>query len=161
MRVRTSVDFPEPESPMTTKTSPGQTSNDTLRTAATQPCFSRSSARPSSASGVPTTRSALRPKIFQTPPTRMSGLALRSMACPDDSPVSATVVTVGAYSALRRPPRLEEPHRATLGIDVDVGRRGRLSVARHRLHVAAERHDPAGPGVGAQIADGDREPARR
>ena len=41
--VRTSVDLPEPERPITTKTSPGQTSNDTSRTATTQPVFARSS----------------------------------------------------------------------------------------------------------------------
>ena len=43
--MRTSVDLPEPDSPITTKTSPGATSNETSRTAATQPVFSRSSCR--------------------------------------------------------------------------------------------------------------------
>ena len=43
--VRTSVDLPDPERPITTNTSPGQTSNETSRTAATQPVFARSSAR--------------------------------------------------------------------------------------------------------------------
>ena len=71
--VRTSVDLPEPERPITTNTSPGYTSNDTSRTAATQPVFSRNSARGRSASGVPITLSALRPKIFQTPSTLMRG----------------------------------------------------------------------------------------
>ena len=42
--VRTSVDLPEPESPMTTKTSPGQTSSETSLTATTLPVFARSSA---------------------------------------------------------------------------------------------------------------------
>ena len=69
---------PEPERPMTTKISPGQTSNETSRTAATQPCFARSSARGRSASGVPMTRSAWRPKIFQTPSARISGAPERS-----------------------------------------------------------------------------------
>ena len=73
MSVRTSVDFPEPESPITTNTSPGQTSNDTSRTAATQPVFSRSAARVSSASAVPRMRSAFGPKIFQIPEAAMSG----------------------------------------------------------------------------------------
>ena len=58
---------------MTTNTSPGQTSNETSRTAATQPVFARSSARGSSASGVPMIRSAFGPKIFQTPVARISG----------------------------------------------------------------------------------------
>ncbi len=65
--VRTSVDLPEPDSPMTTNTSPGQTSIEMSRTAATQPVFSRSSARERSASGVPTTLSAFGPNTFQTP----------------------------------------------------------------------------------------------
>ena len=58
--VRTSVDLPEPERPITTNTSPGQTSSETSLTAATQPVLARSSERGSSASGVPTIRSALR-----------------------------------------------------------------------------------------------------
>ena len=50
MSVRTSVDLPEPDRPMTTKISPGHTSKETSRTAATQSCFARSSARGRSAS---------------------------------------------------------------------------------------------------------------
>ena len=67
IRVRTSVDLPEPDSPITTKTSPGQMSSETSRKATVQPVFRRSSPRGSSASGVPTIRSACAPKIFQTP----------------------------------------------------------------------------------------------
>ena len=78
---------------MTTKTSPGQTSKETSRTAATHPCFSRSSARERSASGVPTTRPACRPKIFQTPTARISGGLLRSMSWPMEPELSATTVT--------------------------------------------------------------------
>ena len=37
VRQRTRVDLPEPDSPMTTKTSPGATSKLTSRTAAVQP----------------------------------------------------------------------------------------------------------------------------
>ncbi len=59
--VRIRVDFPLPDSPMTTNTSPGATSNETSRTAATQPVFSSSSARGSSASGESTMRSAFGP----------------------------------------------------------------------------------------------------
>ena len=58
---------------MTTNTSPGQTSSETSRTAATQPVLARSSARGSSASGVPITWSAFEPKIFQTPVARITG----------------------------------------------------------------------------------------
>jgi hypothetical protein len=58
---------------MTTNTSPGYSSNDTSRTAATQPVFRRSSDLGRSASGVPMTLSAFRPKIFQMPSARMSG----------------------------------------------------------------------------------------
>src|SRR5262245_45147013 len=64
--MRTSVDFPEPERPITTKTSPWPTSNETSRTAATQPVLSRSSARGNSASGEPTIRSGCGPYTFQT-----------------------------------------------------------------------------------------------
>ena len=73
MSVRTSVDFPDPESPMTTKTSPGHTSIETSRTATTQPVFSRSSRRGSSASGEPTSFSPFGPKTFQTPSARIAG----------------------------------------------------------------------------------------
>ena len=73
MSVRTSVDLPEPESPMTTNTSPGQTSIETSRTATTQPVFSRSSPRGRNASGEPTSRSPRGPKTFQTPSARMTG----------------------------------------------------------------------------------------
>ena len=58
--VRTRVDLPEPDRPMTTNTSPGWMSIETSRTATTQPVFSRSSARESSASGVPMMLSAVR-----------------------------------------------------------------------------------------------------
>ena len=71
--MRTSVDLPEPERPITTNTSPGQTSSETSRTAATQPVLARSSARGNAASGVPITWSAFEPKIFQTPLARITG----------------------------------------------------------------------------------------
>src|SRR5439155_26613761 len=96
MSVRTSVDFPEPERPITTKTSCGQTSKETLRTAATQPVFSRSSRRGSSASGVPMTFPALAPKIFQTPSARISGGPLRSTWCA----VGAGTTVAAAVSAV-------------------------------------------------------------
>jgi hypothetical protein len=63
------VDFPEPESPMTTKTSPGATSKETSFTPTTQPVFFFISARLRSASGVPMIRSARGPKIFHNPCT--------------------------------------------------------------------------------------------
>ena len=65
--MRTSVDLPEPDRPMTTNTSPGQMSMLTSRTATVQPVLSRSSRRDRSASGVPMIRSACEPKIFHTP----------------------------------------------------------------------------------------------
>ena len=61
LSMRTSVDLPDPDSPMTTKTSPWPTSKQMSRTAATHPVFASSSARGRSASGVPTMRSALGP----------------------------------------------------------------------------------------------------
>ena len=59
VRQRTSVDLPEPDRPITTKTSPGATSKETSLTPTTQPVFSFRSARDSSASGVPMILSAL------------------------------------------------------------------------------------------------------
>ncbi len=69
VRQRTRVDLPEPESPITTNTSPGATSKETSRTPTTQPCFSFSSARDSFSSGVPITLSAWDPKIFHNEST--------------------------------------------------------------------------------------------
>src|SRR5947207_8314839 len=160
IRVRTRVDLPEPERPMTTKTSRGHTWNETLRTAATQLCFARSSLRESSASGVPTIRSALRPKIFQIPWTLMSGAPLRSISCPRDPAVSSTVATATPYSELWRNPSSKQSYRAAFPVDVDVDRGWVRSVPRHRLHIAAERNDPAGAGVGPQVAHRDREAGR-
>ena len=65
VRQRTRVDLPDPDSPITTKTSPGATSNDTSLTPTTQSVFSLSSARDRSASGVPMISSDPLPKIFQ------------------------------------------------------------------------------------------------
>ena len=56
---------------MTTKKSPGETSNEMSFTAATQPVFSRSSDRGNAASGEPTMVSAFGPKTFQTLLARM------------------------------------------------------------------------------------------
>src|SRR4029078_7344358 len=121
INVRTSVDLPEPESPMTTNTWPGETANETSRTAATQPVFSRSSARDSSRSGVPSTLSAFLPKIFQIPWARISGVA---PAWP-----------------------LEEANGLSVLVDVAVERRRCLAEPGHRLHVAAQGNDPAGARV--------------
>ena len=65
VRQRTSVDLPDPERPMTTKTSPGATSKDTSLTAAMHPVFSSISGRLSCASGEPMIDSALGPNTFQ------------------------------------------------------------------------------------------------
>src|SRR5256714_9415657 len=55
----------------------------------------------------------------------------------------------------------EEADGPPLFVDVDgVGGRG-SAVARHRLHVTAERDEPARAGVGADVAHGDCEPGRR
>ena len=67
LKHRMSVDFPEPDRPITTNTPPSGTSKLTSRTAATQPVRASSSARGRSASGEPTTRSAFGPKTFHTP----------------------------------------------------------------------------------------------
>ena len=66
---RTRVDLPEPDRPITTKTSPGATSKETSLTPTTLPVLVFRSARESSASGVPMILSARGPKIFQSPST--------------------------------------------------------------------------------------------
>ena len=76
VRHRTSVDLPEPDSPITTKTSPGATSKETSLTAAMQPVFSSISARLMSASGVPMIWSAFGPKTFQRSLTASAGLTV-------------------------------------------------------------------------------------
>ena len=54
----------------------------------------------------------------------------------------------------------EQRRRPPLLVDVDVeGGRG-LAEPGHLLHVAAQRHEPAGAGVGAHVADREREVAR-
>src|SRR4051812_37973864 len=128
--VRTSVDLPDPERPMTTKTSPGYTSNETSRTAATQPVFSRNSARDRSTSAVPMTLAAFLPKIFQIPSARISG------SCPLPS---------------------EEANRLPVVVDVHLEGGGVPAEAGHRLHVPAEGDDPAGAGIRAQVAHADGE----
>ena len=86
VRQRTSVDLPEPESPMTTKTSPGATSKPTSRTAAVQPVLFRSSALGSFASSEPTIFSGLGPKTFQRLRTEMTGSAVDELDVCMDNP---------------------------------------------------------------------------
>ena len=71
--VRTRVDLPEPDRPMTTNTSPGWTSIDDVADGHDVPVLRCSSQRGSSASGVPMTLSGCGPKIFQTPSARTTG----------------------------------------------------------------------------------------
>src|SRR6185312_2965484 len=52
---------------------------------------------------------------------------------------------------------LEEPNRAAVLVDVDVERRRRLAQSRHLHDVAAQRHQPPRPGVGADVADREGE----
>src|SRR6185369_3883381 len=56
---------------------------------------------------------------------------------------------------------LEKSNGAAILVDVDVEGRWGDAVARHRLHVAEERYEPAGPRVLANVADGDGEARRR
>src|SRR6266446_2134024 len=82
LRHRTSVDLPEPESPMTTKTQPLGTSKLTSRTAATQPVRASSSARGRSASAESTMRSGCGPNTFQTPRHEIVGVSVKVEAVP-------------------------------------------------------------------------------
>ena len=54
---------------------------------------------------------------------------------------------------------LEEPHRAPVRPDVDVERGRMPAEPGHLLHLAAERDEPAGARVGADVADRDGESA--
>ena len=74
VRQRTSVDLPEPDSPMTTKTSPGATSKLTSRTAAVQPRCSISSRRDSAQAAASLRhRRRLGPKTFHRSRTEIAG----------------------------------------------------------------------------------------
>jgi len=88
---RTKVDLPEPDRPITTKTSFGATSNETSLTAMVLPVLFRSSVRLKSASGVPINLSALGPKTFQRFRTEII----------DDNAASVSRQSVG----VRKPPR--------------------------------------------------------
>ena len=77
---RTSVDLPEPESPITTKTSPGATSKETSRTAIVLPVFARNSCLDSKASGVPIIASGFDPKTFHRFRTEIIGAWLSNFA---------------------------------------------------------------------------------
>src|SRR4029077_11437543 len=101
-----------------------------------------------------------RPKIFHTFRARMRGSALRSISCPNEA-VSATAATATPYSEAPRNPSSKQPYGPALVVDVDVEGRRIRPVAGHRLHVAAERDDPARAGVGPEVSNGYREPGRR
>jgi hypothetical protein len=74
VRQRTSVDFPEPDSPITTNISPGATSKVTSRTAAVHPVRSSSSRLLNAhSSGLAGTASAWGPKTFQRSRTAITG----------------------------------------------------------------------------------------
>ena len=68
----TNVDLPEPDNPITTKTSPGATSKETFFTAAVLPVFSLNSERERSASDELTIFSGLSPKTFHKFLTEMA-----------------------------------------------------------------------------------------
>src|SRR2546427_8201818 len=55
----------------------------------------------------------------------------------------------------------EEANGPPCVVDVDVDRGRVRPVARHRLHVAAERDDPACAGICAKVAHGDGKAGRR
>ena len=95
--MRTSVDLPEPDRPMTTNTSPGDLEAH-VADGRDASGLRRSSARGRSASGVPTILSALGPKTFQTSSTVISGSRVRSTR-------SATLGTTAPLHGRRgRPP---------------------------------------------------------
>src|SRR3954452_11181325 len=77
-----------------------------------------------------------------------------SRSCSDWS-ANAPELTARLYATL------EEPNGSTFLIDVDVERGRALAEARHLGDVAAERHQPARAGVGADVADGQGEVLRR
>ena len=121
--VRTSVDLPEPERPMTTNTSPGQISSETSRTATVLPLLARSSPRDRSASGLPTIRSPCGPNTFQRPGARAAA-----------RPAPRTVAIDGLRS--EAPCQIYHPHlrrdrtRAAGRAPVSSAPRSRRSAAR-------------------------------
>src|SRR5438309_2289596 len=115
-------------------------------------------------SSSPTSRStcsALRTRSAFGPPWISSPNATLSTTWPKAAAVSATAVTALPYPGIRRAPRpapgSKQPHGLAVLVDVDV-EGGRIGpVAGHRLHVAAERDDPAGARIGPKVTDGDGE----
>ena len=93
---RTSVDLPEPESPITTKTSPGATSKETSLTPITQPVLALRSARLRSASGLPMIFSARRRRRSSRDSRTESAAA--GSACELSSALPSTLVVVDSHA---------------------------------------------------------------
>src|SRR3982751_6571805 len=68
---------------------------------------------------------------------------------PPGAEVSAEIVSQNSRTLW-----LEKSNRAAVLVDVDVERGRGDPVARHRLHVAEERHEPAGTRVLADVPHG-------
>ena len=115
---RTSVDLPLPDRPMTTKTSPGQTSKETSRRAIIEPVLPRSSSRDRSASGVPMILCSAGPKTFHRCGRRASvGPLPARRGC---------VARIGARSRLTSPRLSNAPLGPTPGHPLEPAGRGRV-----------------------------------
>ena len=148
VRQRTNVDLPEPESPITTKTSLRRTVKETSRTAATQPVRALSCGLESSVSStLSTTRCGFGPKTFHRP--RMSRTVPASPGTVAGSGVRRRVRAVrGARDGrsvvvtVRPPPQgVAEPVRQDLFDEGDQDGLHRLAgagVALHDRHVVAD-----------------------
>ncbi len=132
---------PDPERPITTNTSPGQTSNETSRTAATQPVLARSSERESSASGVPMHLVGVRPEDL--PDVARPDHRLRRRAgcgtawLRPGAVVSGSTVMAAAGSSISGRPCATDHRLATAGAAREpTGRRTSHPGARPRSGVA-------------------------
>src|SRR3954469_16133256 len=114
-------------------------------------------------------RRALSASAWATAPVASSHCSLekRAAIAASDAPIAPTTAAtdpppgaeVSAEMVSQNSPTLwlEKSNGAAILVDVDVeGRRGG-AVARHRLHVPEERHEPARARVLADVADGDGE----
>src|SRR5436190_1714902 len=101
-----------------------------------------------------------------TASARTAGFAPRHSSSASSATIAAVAPAAGAgpraATASANAPSacsayLEEPDGAPVLVDVDVERRRRGAEPGHRLHVAEQRHEPAGAGVRADVAHCDGE----
>src|SRR6185369_12215249 len=147
VKQRISVDLPLPDRPITTKISPGATSNETSRTAIVEPVRSRKSWLDSSVGGDTSLPSA-GPKIFQRLWTEIVDLPAEDAAGAGAAGAAPGLVTDGSVAVVTTRLLAEGATRGADGTPDGVTRRGRRARARcagRSVHQPA--NQPLGPGL--------------